>query len=69
MNQANSTARKRMQFRDRGWGVISMVSKNWKLFVAHLSDLWLSEILLDHPKRKYFPPKQKNWGKQMGWTP
>jgi hypothetical protein len=36
-----------------------MVSKNWKLFVARLSGLWLHKILLDHPKKKIFPTKTK----------
>jgi hypothetical protein len=46
-----------------------MVSKNWKLFVARLSGLWLHEILLDHPKKKIFPAKTKKLRERMGRTP
>jgi hypothetical protein len=37
-----------------------MVSKNWKLFVAHLSSFWLCEKLLGHTEQKMFPAKTKN---------
>ncbi len=50
-------------------GAISMVSKNWKLFVARLSNFWLRKILLDRPKKKIFPTKTKKWREQMGRTP
>jgi hypothetical protein len=36
-----------------------MVSKNWKLFVARLSDFWLREILLDCMKKEIFSAKKK----------
>jgi hypothetical protein len=37
----------------QSWGgEISMVSKNWKLFVAHLSNFWLGEMLLGCPEKE-----------------
>jgi hypothetical protein len=50
-------------------GAISMVLKNQKRFVAHLSCFWIHKILLDHPKKKMFPAKTKKWREQMGQTP
>jgi hypothetical protein len=41
-----------MEFCDHGGGAISMVSKNWKLFVARLSNLWLGEMLLGCPEKE-----------------
>ncbi len=69
MNQSTSAAGKRTQFCDHGGGAISMVSKNWKLFVARLSGLWLRKVLLDCPKEKIFPAKTKKWRERMGQTP
>jgi hypothetical protein len=58
-----------MQFCDHE-GAIPMVSKNWKLFVAHLSGFWLRKILLHHPKKKKkIPPKQKNGGSKWNRPP
>ncbi len=37
--------------------MISMVSKNWKLFVAPLPGFWLHEMLLGHLEKKMFPTK------------
>jgi hypothetical protein len=39
-----------------------MVSKNWKLFVARQSGLWLREIVLDRLKKKIFHAKKKMEG-------
>ncbi len=49
-------------------GPISMVSKTCKLFVACLSNLWLGEMLLGRPEKK-FPPKQKNGGNEWAGPP
>jgi hypothetical protein len=64
-----SAAGKRAEFCDHGGGAISMVSKNWKLFVAHLSSYWLRKMLLGHPEQKMFLAKTKKWMEQMGRTP
>jgi hypothetical protein len=40
-------------------GAISMVSKNWKLFVPGLSNFWLHEMLLGHLEQKMFPADTK----------
>jgi hypothetical protein len=45
-----------------------MVSKNWKLFVAHLSGFWLHKILLDCLKKKIFPA-EKNGGNEWARPP
>jgi hypothetical protein len=50
-------------------GAISMVLKNWKLFVACLSGFWLRKMMLGHQEQKMFPAKIKKWREQMGWTP
>jgi hypothetical protein len=60
---STSAAEKGTQFCDHGGGAISMVSKNWKLFVACLSGFWLREILLDHLKKKIFPTETKKLSK------
>jgi hypothetical protein len=43
-----------------GGGAISMVSKNWKLFVAHMSNFWLGEMLLGHPEKENVSRQNKN---------
>jgi hypothetical protein len=52
-----------------GGGGVSMVSKNWKLFVARLSGFWLRKILLDHPKKKIIPARTKKMEGMNGPDP
>jgi hypothetical protein len=35
--------------------------KNWKLFVAHLPNFWLGEMLLSHPEKENDSRRNKKW--------
>jgi hypothetical protein len=68
MNQLTSATGKRTEFPDHGGRAISMVSKNWKLFVARLSNFLLGEMLLGRPEKENVS-RQKKWRELMGQTP
>jgi hypothetical protein len=50
-------------------GAISMVSKNWKLFVALLSGFWLGKMLLGRPEKENVSRQNKQMKGRKGQTP